>query len=105
MVCCLWLRFRSERMIAMSKVKLKPCPFCGAKPFLLINSSAERIYVKIKCDRCNVERLDIIAGLCTWGELECCKDRVLEKWNTRYTENPSKTSENTPNLGENNLSE
>lgn len=78
----------------MSEVKLKPCPFCGAKPFLLINSSAERIYVKIKCDKCNVERSDIIAGLCTWNELERCKVRALEKWNTRYNENPFGTSEN-----------
>lgn len=89
----------------MSKVKLKSCPFCGAKPFLLINSSAEKIYVKIKCDRCDVERLDIIAGLCTWDELECCKDRVLEKWNTRYSEKPTKFNATAPNSGENDLSE
>lgn len=89
----------------MNKIQFKPCPFCGVKPFLLINSSAERIFVKIKCDRCNVERSDIIAGLCTWNELECCKDRVVEKWNTRYPENPSKTSENAPNSGENNSGE
>ena len=89
----------------MSEVKLKPCPFCGATPFLLINSSAERIYAKIKCDRCNVERSDIIAGLCTWNELECCKDRVLEKWNTRCHENPSEINSTAPNSGENNSSE
>lgn len=94
-----------ERMIRMSKVKLKSCPFCGAKPFLLINSSAEKIYVKIKCDRCDVERLDIIAGLCTWDELECCKDRVLEKWNTRYSEKLAKFNATAPNSGENELNE
>ena len=40
-----------------------------------------------------------------WDELECCKDRVLEKWNTRYTENPSEINSNAPDSGENNSGE
>lgn len=73
----------------MNGIVLKPCPFCGKKPFLLIspysNSFVDRIKIEIRCEECGTTKMDVLAGLSTWEKLESVRDAVVNKWNTRKT--------------------
>lgn len=61
----------------MSKIKLKPCPFCGGETKL-----DEEDFYMFCCDECGV-------GITFAKELEdgtatdCSKDESIKKWNTR----------------------
>ena len=96
----------------MSEVKLKPCPFCGTDlekypKVMLIHKAYSKEYLTwlhehgkfwgsdnefvVDCPRCGAV-----------GQRGVTREIAIEQWNTRYTENPSKASENAPNSGGNN---
>ena len=107
MACCLWLRFRSERMIAMSKVKLKPCPFCGKIPNLYgqevrdyVNGewtemSRKEYWVQTQC---SITCLMGIARAKAYGVIGgtryTSENAAIKAWNTRYSRNTSQINEN-----------
>lgn len=39
----------------MSSVYLRPCPFCGGKPYLTWNYSHDSYYVRAKCGVCEAQ--------------------------------------------------
>ena len=99
----------------MSKVKLKPCSVCGVMPVFEYWASGRMIYA-VRCnnpdrpDSCDIpfyysRSSSFEEAIIKWnayqdgGEIY---EKVNEAWNTRYTENPSKASENAPNSGGNN---
>lgn len=80
----------------MSEVKLKPCPFCGSED-LEIEYSCLGLRGKRFADVACVE-----CGVTMHGD---CDEEAIQHWNRRYTEKPSRISENAPNSGENNSGE
>lgn len=94
----------------MSEVKLKSCPFCGSITAPTIMDQNEAMWIVpdpdydgdleiVVCCASRKGGCGASTGLCDTAE------QAIEAWNTRYTENPSRTSENAPNSGENDLSE
>jgi len=55
----------------MTKTELKPCPFCGEKAHIEYND--DFFEWNICCSQCP----------CDIG-FEPSKDKIIEKWNTRY---------------------
>ena len=67
-------------------IELKPCPFCGGKPKIKTvgNEFTKKRAVHIGCSTfgCTVEiRVAALIQSHEW-----CKERAIEKWNTRATE-------------------
>lgn len=102
----------------MSEVKLKPCPFCGRIPNLYgqeirdyVNGEwAEQLrkeyWVQTQClPTCLMGNMQVNAFGVIGGIRHISEKAAIKAWNTRYTENPSRTSENAPNSGENNSGE
>ncbi len=95
----------------MSEVKLKPCPFCGGDNLFLHSCEYRKTLWTLTCTKCKIELTVPVlrdfwgnSGVRT-GEERSNRNRLIEAWNTRYTEKPSRISENAPNSGENNLGE
>ena len=102
----------------MSKVKLKPCSVCGVMPVFELWASGRTICA-IRCnnpdrpDSCDIpfyysRSSSFEEAIIKWNAYQSggeIYEKVNEAWNTRYTENLSRTSENAPNSGENNSSE
>ena len=70
----------------MSKIKLKPCPFCGEKDDLKIGHDSwgypnECYSGRVRCGRC--DSLTYAAGRNTIDEAEA---DAVKRWNTRAKE-------------------
>ena len=63
-----------------SKIKLKPCPFCGSDAIVFINDG-----VCVICTDCGAQtptmKDDIMRN--DWPEKNCL-DKVVDIWNRRY---------------------
>lgn len=62
----------------MSKIKLKPCPFCGGKGVL--NNEKDRIFSFVKCIGCGAE-----SGVVRVSAEYCADERAAEAWNKRIS--------------------
>lgn len=70
----------------MSKLKLKPCPFCGEEPKTEVHcgDNSRSIYFRIYCSKC--ERVEQKTKAISESALERIFDtidEVCEKWNRR----------------------
>ena len=102
---------RVNKMKAMSEVKLKPCPFCGDDNPFLHNCEYRQTLWTITCPKCKIEiTVPVLRDFWSnsgvrMGKEQSNENRLVEAWNCRTPENPSRTSENAPNSGGNNSGE
>ena len=61
--------------------ELKPCPFCGCEPKMLIkgNCHTKKRSITIRCNGCRVERTDAALRY----DMDWLKDVSIENWNAR----------------------
>lgn len=63
----------------MSKMNLKPCPFCGSKAELKHGTSAIfDTYAYVQCKDCGAKTYDMYMSTAY-----SCDDKVIELWNRR----------------------
>lgn len=60
----------------MSKIELKPCPFCGGLGVL--NNENNRVFSFVKCVQCGAE-----SGLVKVSAEYCADEKAVENWNRR----------------------
>ena len=76
----------------MSKIKLKPCPFCGTLPYTSVDKvRAENIEVSIQCDNpdCGALmnfKIKTKNGLLDFDEVVNGCNEAVETWNRRTSE-------------------
>ena len=61
----------------MSKIELKPCPFCGGEG-KLIASGFNECYSLVKCEQCGAE-----SGMVRISKEYCADEKAAEAWNRR----------------------
>lgn len=74
----------------MSETKLKPCPFCGAKPLLCVRTirglTQDMIKVYVRCQDCDIEKSATVSSGIVFEKVIAAKERVVEAWNRRENE-------------------
>ena len=66
--------------------ELKPCPFCGKKPYPQVVSNDYRVVVRIKCGVCEVQAKEIMDIGANFQEALKAMHDVTAMWNRRYEE-------------------
>lgn len=78
-----------------NEIKLKPCPFCGKEPEIEVCSLSKEgwltrqnmVRLVIKCSCCHYTFQTKDVGDCEWHNLEYVKNKMINRWNKRYTDN------------------
>ena len=71
----------------MDAEKLKPCPFCGDKPYTQVRANIDRIGVKIGCGNCDVYLRESMPSGMDFCEFYKIKNRLIVRWNRRTEDN------------------
>ena len=58
-------------------IELKPCPFCGHTPVLIIKDN----YAEVRCRHCGANFYRAVDAYC------CVRDEVVNSWNRRTKNN------------------
>ena len=59
----------------MSKIELKPCPFCGGKAIITRHIY---VFVLVVCEKCGAE-----SGMFRISKEYCSDEKAAEAWNRR----------------------
>lgn len=62
----------------LENIKLKPCPFCGSKATLIVDSRLFEPYALVRCENCSAETKKMIQGV-----KYCAADEAVKIWNRR----------------------
>lgn len=62
----------------LENIKLKPCPFCGSKATLFVDSRSFEPYALVRCENCNAETKKM-----TQSVEYCAADEAVKIWNRR----------------------
>lgn len=62
----------------LENIKLKPCPFCGSKATLIVDSRSFESYALVRCENCSAETKKMIQSV-----KYCAADEIVKIWNRR----------------------
>lgn len=78
---------RAEKIGENIMTELKPCPFCGEKPYDCIRGRINNLHMAIVCRKCHIEKKTIdVQGDVSFERLIEAHEKLIKDWNTRVGE-------------------
>ena len=72
--------------------ELKPCPFCGGKPYTRFSlrsmgHQSDSVGFRVECFKCGISK-GVILKVCdaSFDDIEKAKNEAIEAWNRRVSE-------------------
>ena len=63
--------------------QLKPCPFCGDKPYTQVRTNADKVVLKIGCGNCGVFLTEMTLSGTNFTQFNKVRSELIAKWNRR----------------------
>ena len=64
-------------------IDLKPCPFCGDKPYTQVRANTDRVVLKIGCGNCGVFLTEQVLSGTAFTQFDEVRSNLIAKWNKR----------------------